>query len=287
MPDAAHPAALTAVRRRPRLIATDLDGTVIGYAHTRSGRLSPRTIKALEAAHDAGIIVVFVTGRPLRWLDALRDQLGQVGPVICSNGAVVVDPASGQVLRAHGIDHPVLHSVVDTLRQADPDVSFGVEALEGFFWEADFRADDPPFEVSMSTRIEESFERAETVVKLMAKAPHWDTRDVLQLTRARVGDVVAVTHSVPGLALVEMSAPGVNKASTLERYAAEHGVEAADVVAFGDMPNDLEMLRWAGTGLAVGSGHELLRAAADGVVGACDDDGVAIAIEHLLTLPAA
>ena len=58
----------TPLRRRPRLIATDLDGTVIGYAHTRSGRLSPRTRATLRAAHEAGVAVVFVTGRPLRWL---------------------------------------------------------------------------------------------------------------------------------------------------------------------------------------------------------------------------
>ena len=77
------------------MIATDLDGTIIGYRHTRSGRLSPRTITALRGAHDAGVEVVFVTGRPLRWLGPLSAQLGPVGPVICSNGAVVVETIFG------------------------------------------------------------------------------------------------------------------------------------------------------------------------------------------------
>ena len=97
-------------------------------------------------------------------------------------------------------------------------------------------------------------------------------------------ELLAVTHSAPGMALVEMSRPDVNKASTLEHFAASHGISAAEVVAFGDMPNDLEMIHWAGTGVAVGSGHPTLVGAADLVAGACDDDGVAQVIEHLLTL---
>ena len=111
------------------------------------------------------------------------------------------------------------------------------------------------------------------------------TPELLARARGLVGDIVSVTHSAPDLPLVEMAVLGVHKAAALEEYAARHGIAAADVVAFGDMPNDVEMLQWAGLGLAVASGHPALQATADAVVGACDDDGVAEAIEHLLTLP--
>lgn len=73
-----------------RLIASDLDGTVLGPDF----RFRPRTLEAIAAARDAGIQVVFVTGRPKRWLDPLHEQLDDVGVVICSNGAVVFDPGS-------------------------------------------------------------------------------------------------------------------------------------------------------------------------------------------------
>lgn len=280
--------ALAGVRRRPRMVATDLDGTVIGYAHTRTGRLSPRTIAALQAAHDAGLTVVFVTGRPLRWLSPLRDQLGTVGPVICSNGAVVVDPATDEVLLSHGMERPAVEEAVARLRAEDETASFGAETLGGFVWEPAFgeRAEGvAEAEVGGAHRLERMLAADATVVKLMARSARHDADELLARARGLVGDIVSVTHSAPDLPLVEMAVLGVHKAATLEEYAARHGIAAADVVAFGDMPNDVEMLQWAGLGLAVASGHPALQAAADAVVGACDDDGVAEAIEHLLTLP--
>lgn len=284
--------ALAGVRRRPRMVATDLDGTVIGYAHTRTGRLSPRTIDALQAAHDAGVTVVFVTGRPLRWLSPLRDQLGTVGPVICSNGAVMVDPATDQVLLSHGMEHADVWKATARLRAADETAIFGAETLGGFVWEPAFgeRAEgvtgaQTGGQAGAAHRLEHMLPGDATVVKLMARSGHRTPDELLAWTRELVGDLVSVTHSAPDLPLVEMAVRGVHKAATLEEYAGRLGIAAEQVVAFGDMPNDVEMLQWAGLGLAVASGHPELQAAADAVVGACDDDGVAEAIEHLLTLP--
>lgn len=279
--------ALPLPSRRPRMIATDLDGTIIGYRHTRSGRLSPRTITALRDAHDAGVEVVFVTGRPLRWLGPLSAQLGPVGPVICSNGAVVVDTATDDVLIAHPMPVEAVWTATDRLRALDRTVSFGAETLEGFFWEhafserAEFRA-----EVHAAATLEAALPGRLGVVKLLARSDTLAPDAFLAAARAELDELVSATHSAPGIALVEMSAPGVHKAATLAEFAASRGVAPADVVAFGDMPNDLEMLQWAGLGLAVASGHPSLLAAADGVVGACDDDGVAATVERLLELPA-
>lgn len=276
----------TPPRRRPRLIATDLDGTVIGYAHTRSGRLSPRTLTALRSACEAGVAVVFVTGRPLRWLDALGHQLGDVGPVICSNGAVVVDPTTGEVLESRPMEDAAVRTAVGRLRALDPSAVFGAETLDGFFWESAF-AERSMFEApGAGVRVlEEALPADASVVKLLARSVDREPEAFLAAARAELGELVNATHSAPGVALVEMSAPGVHKASTLASYAERRGIAAEDVVAFGDMPNDAEMLAWAGLGCAVASAHESLRAAADVVVGACDDDGVAAAIEELLELP--
>lgn len=271
--------------RRPRLIATDLDGTVIGYAHTRTGRISPRTVAALRRAHAEGIVVVFVTGRPLRWLGPLRAQLGEVGPVICSNGAVVADTATDEVLLHHALDRAAIDHVVRRIRALDPAATFGAEALEGFFWEDAFASDE--LGQTRAASLEAALPGDATVVKLMAKSGGIKPDTFLAAVRELGDGLVTATHSAPGMSLVEMSAPGVHKAATLAAFARGKGVEAADVVAFGDMPNDAEMLAWAGLGLAVASAHASLRAVADGVVGACDDDGVAAAIEALLALPEA
>lgn len=280
--------ALPLPPRRPRMIATDLDGTIIGYRHTRSGRLSPRTIAALRDAHDAGVDVVFVTGRPLRWLGALSEQLGPVGPVICSNGAVVVDTATDEVLLSHPMSPASVWTATDRLRSLDPTASFGAETLEGFFWESAFmERSELITDIRAADTLEAAMPGAVDVVKLMARSDTLGPDAFLAAARAELGELVSATHSAPGVALVEMAAPGVDKAATLAEHAARRGVRAEDVVAFGDMPNDTEMLAWAGLGLAVASGHASLMAVADGVVGECDDDGVAVAIERLLRLPAA
>lgn len=278
--------ALPLPSRRPRMIATDLDGTIIGYRHTRSGRLSPRTIAALQDAREAGVDVVFVTGRPLRWLGPLSEQLGPVGPVICSNGAVVVDTATDEVLLHHAMTADAVWTATARLRTLDGTATFGAETLEGFFWESAF-ADRSVFggDIRSGAALEDVLPGQNTVVKLMARSETLAPDAFLAAARQELGGLVNATHSAPGVALVEMAAPGVHKAATLAEHAARRGVVAADVVAFGDMPNDTEMLAWAGLGLAVASGHESLLAAADAVVGACDDDGVAEAVERLLELP--
>jgi hydroxymethylpyrimidine pyrophosphatase-like HAD family hydrolase len=94
-----------------------------------------------------------------------------------------------------------------------------------------------------------------------------------------VGDLADLTFSHPR-GLVEMSPPGVTKATGLAEVARRAGVGAADVVAFGDMPNDLEMLRWAGHGVAMGNAHPALLEVADEVTAANGEDGLALVLER-------
>lgn len=294
---------------RPQLIATDLDGTIIPYTQTHTGYVSPRTLAAFTAAHDAGIGIAFVTGRPMRWMSALASKLGPMGPAIVSNGAIIYDMNTDTVLEAHPMDQLLVAEVTHELRSLYSGAIFGAETLTGLIMEPEFipttartqalrndnissATDEPPTSVSVRSsrwieadRITDRLAEHPEVVKLMIKVKGHDPDDLLLTVRAHFGDRVQVTHSAPGVSLLEISRGDVHKASTLADYAASMGIHPNDVVAFGDQRNDEEMLSWAGTGYAVQSGHPGLFAQADVVAPACDDDGVAEMIEHLLTLP--
>src|SRR6185312_1566528 len=120
------------------------------------------------------------------------------------------------------------------------------------------------------------------IVKMLAVLHEGSADDFLDLVSPRLSPLLAVTHSAPDLALLEMGPLGVNKAVTLAQYAAARGIEAADVVAFGDMPDDIEMLGWAGSGYAMASGHPDALAAAALRAPRFEDDGVARVIESRL-----
>ncbi len=262
---------------RPRLVATDLDGTLL----RTDGSLSPRTVEALGAAEAAGIHVVFVTARPPRWLDALADAVAGHGTVICGNGAFVYAVGSRTVTEVHGFDPAVVSTLVGDLRAAAPDVRFAGERADGLWSEPGF-PHDPSHEVPADA-VRAPMEQLGDVVlgKLLARSLELADEPFLSLVEEVVGDRGHVAFSGAG-GLAEVSARGVTKAAALERWAADLGIGPAEVWAFGDMPNDLPMLRWAGTGWAVANGHDDVRAVADRVCGSNDDDGVARELERLL-----
>ena len=264
-----------------RLIASDLDGTILHPDET----ISPRTVQAFAAAREAGIHVVFVTGRPFRWLSPVQRALGHLGTVICSNGALVYDLEAERILGSHQVPGPAVGEVRRRIQKLEPAATFAAETLSGLLLEPGFLdakeasrlpvMAEAPFDVG---RLE-----AEGVVKLLAKTSRYDAEAFQGLVEPEVAELVSVTHSAPGVSLLEMSHPGVNKAVTLAEYALELGVSAAEVIAFGDMPNDVQMLSWAGRGYAMESGHALAKAAAGRTTASLQEDGVAQVIERLLS----
>ncbi|MDS2173371.1 Cof-type HAD-IIB family hydrolase [Nesterenkonia sp. CL21] len=286
---------------RTRLIASDIDGTILSYASAQTGVVTERTVAAFRAARAAGVRVVLVTGRPVRWLKPVADALGGIGPVICSNGAVVYDLAEDRLLRQDPIDQDIVFTVQEQIRQIDPEASFAAETLQkvhaeppflvdSLFFEEDRRraagvTDDMlslgPLEETLSADRPEAGEGS-GVVKLLAKTTVMDADAFLEAVRAKAGALVTVTHSAPGVSLLELSAKGVDKAAALRRFAAAEGITRDQVIAFGDMPNDIEMLQWAGTSWAVGSGHPMARSAAQHLTADCDEDGVAQVLEDLI-----
>ena len=264
--------------RLPRLIATDLDGTLIGP----DDRISPRNIKALAAASAAGSAVVLVTGRPVRWLPAVYAQLGSPYPAICANGAVDYDPVTDLVHEARPLSPTVLAQACTRLAAAIPGIAFAVEIEGGrrmlhepaypLFWDT---TEPGVAEAPLSRLV------AQPAVKLLARGGTRDPDEFSELIRTAVDGLVEVTHSSSS-GLVEMSATGVTKATGLAALSERLGIAAADVLAFGDMPNDVPMLRWAGRGIAVANAHPQARAAADGYTLSNVDDGVAAYLERLV-----
>ncbi|GAA2918757.1 HAD family hydrolase [Streptomyces thioluteus] len=276
-------------RRRPpipRLIATDLDGTLLRDDKT----VSDRTVAALAAAEAAGIEVFFVTGRPTRWMDVASDHVHGHGLAICANGAAVVDLRDGgRFVEVRPLERTDALAVVHMVRTAVPGSTFAVERTTGFHYEPQY----PPFMLSddavVATAEEFLAEDARgydgtpcgPVLKLLAHHPELAPDDFLARARAAAGAHGSFTRSSP-TALLEISGPGVSKASTLARYCAGHGITPEEVVAFGDMPNDLEMLCWAGTSYAMANAHPDVLAATTHRTAGNNDDGVAEVIERIL-----
>jgi Cof subfamily protein (haloacid dehalogenase superfamily) len=260
-----------------RLVATDLDGTVI----RRDGTVSARTVAALSGVENAGLPVVFVTGRPPRWMAPVVEATGHRGVAICSGGALVYDLHTGLVHDRFLLDPVLALEVVHRLRGRMPEVVFAVERHESYAHEQRYRMRwDSGGVVAMPTA-EDLMDAP--IAKLLARDETSSGDPMLALARETLGDLVEVTHSNPEDCLLEISAPGVTKASTLALLAGRLGIAADDVLAFGDQPNDLPMLGWAGTAYAMGGSHPEVLAAVTRRTGSVEEDGVAVVLEQLLT----
>jgi Cof subfamily protein (haloacid dehalogenase superfamily) len=257
----------------PRLVASDLDGTLV-----RSDlSVSPRTRDVLSRVEQAGALFVMVTGRPPRWMAQVARDTGHRGLAVCANGALVYDLHTEQVVQDFRIDGATALQLVQALRAQVPGIAFAVEkGLDGFGREAAYVPRWDNGEVLVAP-VEELVEPG--VVKLLARVEGTASDELLARAREVLGGLAECTHS-SGDGLVEISAAGVSKASGLAVLAQQWGVDAADVIAFGDMPNDLPMLRWAGRSVGMGNAHPDVLTAADEVTTTNDEDGVAQVLER-------
>ena len=263
----------TVAPRVPRLVVTDMDGTFL----SPDGTVSEQNRAAVLAAQGAGIPVLFATGRPVRWLEVIRDLPGRHPTVIASNGAVLYDLGAGRLLDRVCVDPDVALRAVRAIRAVVPDASFAFESGTRFGYEPAYRTwqGDDGTDPALFTGPAEEIARREQFVKMLVQTPTRDPDRLLSDVRAVVGDTLTVTHSAArGLGLVEVSGPGVSKASMLQRCCARLDIDAADVAAFGDMPNDVAMLSWAGMPHVVANAHPLLLDGRYPVVPGNADSGV-------------
>lgn len=261
-----------------RLIATDLDGTLLGPA----GRVSPRNVQALRAAHAAGVHVVIASGRPPFMVAPLATELGgAVTHGVLANGSVVCTLPDEQVLRAVRFEVDVAVDVVHRLRALDRGYGFALATDAGFAHERGFverMPMSPP--VPVTTDALDAVRGSREAVKLMAFHDDHTAHELLELLPTILGPDLSVTHM--GADCVEIGPAGIDKVTGLAWLCDHLGVAAADVVAFGDEFNDNEMLRWAGHGVAMANAHPVTRQLADEVTASNADDGVAIVIERLV-----
>lgn len=261
---------------RVRLLATDLDGTLLRDDLT----LSPRTLAALRDAREAHVQTVPVTARPPRRVLALSKVLGLGGQVLCANGALVYDLDLDMVVRETRLAAALTHELINALREAAPGVAFAVEAGVHFGSEEHYaipaeHAEDH----GTGSRLDAVELSREGVTKLIVQHRDGSLEQLLALVARCAGPHANVTHS--GSLFVEVSAAGVTKAAALAEYCAERGIDAREVVAVGDMPNDLPMLRWAGWSVAVANAHADLLSACDEVTASNNEDGVALLLAEL------
>ncbi|MBO0844400.1 MAG: HAD family hydrolase [Nocardioides sp.] len=261
----------------PRLVATDLDGTLLDD----EGRVTDRTREVLRQVQELGVRVVIVTARPLRWMDELWAQVGGGrGVGIVSNGAITYDIESHEVLDERGIPAREGLALAAAIREAAPGTAFALECLGGYRHEpsyVDMHPTPPDLRVAELDVLWD-----EPAVKLLAQHLTLDPDDFRARVIDAVGDRATPTWTIDRL--MEISAPGVTKGGALADLCRRLGVAAADVVAFGDMPNDIAMLTWAGTSYAVANGHSSVRDAADHVAPANTEDGVATVLAGLFGL---
>ena len=266
-----------AASRLPRLVATDLDGTLLGAGFA----VSRRSALALSRVAAAGAVIVLVTGRSLRRLARVFAELGTRYAAVCANGAIVYDPSDDRPRSCRPLEPSRVREVCRRLQERVPDVMFAAEVdfgrrlLHNPGWPV--HGDDREF--AFPVGLDEL--AANEVVKLLARAPGRNSDSFNRLVNETAGDLVEATR--PGYeGLVEMTQRGVTKASALALLAAELGIYPADALAFGDMPNDISMLSWAGRAVAVANAHPEVRAAADELTLSNLDDGVAVYLERLL-----
>jgi HAD superfamily hydrolase (TIGR01484 family) len=274
---------------RPRLVASDLDGTLL----TSAGEVTPRSRAALEACWDAGIPVVGVTGRGPRLLESVRGALGGRGIAVLAQGGYVVrfgaDGGRDQVLRTVGMSREDATAVITAIEEvagelivAVEDAAEQAEALKplrvqhGFDW---------PYPEPAHLLPRHEVLPAGAVLKVFLRSTTLGQDELLARARQVVDPAVAeLTHA--GLGFIEVLPPGVTKASGLAVVLATHGLDFGDVLVFGDMPNDLPMItavtEAGGRAVAVANAHPAVREAAGGLTSGHDADGVARYLEAVL-----
>jgi len=279
----------TGLRAAPSLIASDVDGTLLDDQN----RVSPATVETITDAARAGVDLVLATGRPPRWIAQVTDQLAvpedlvELRPggslvryAVCANGAIIYDVENDRILSAAELDVPRLRKLIEIVETTLPQAGLAAERAGASAHDAATR----PFVATAGYEhawlnpdheVVDDVDLADApAVKLLARAPQMRSEDMAQLLIPVVGDLAEVTFSTSN-GLIELAVPDTHKASGLVRLAELTGLPTDAVVAFGDMPNDVEMLRWASHGVAMAHGHPDAIAAADEVAPTNNDDGVA------------
>ncbi|MBO1751520.1 HAD hydrolase family protein [Actinotalea sp. BY-33] len=261
----------------PLLVALDIDGTLLTY----EGDLADGVREAVAAVRAAGHHVVLATGRSVHATVPVATELGiEHGWAVCSNGSVTVrlDPALPEGYVVHEVITFDPGPALRLMAREMPEAHFAVEEVGvGFRMNKPF----PDGELSGVQEVVDLEDLAgRHVTRLVVRSPGHTPEEFHELV-ARTG-LSEVTYAIGWTAWMDVAPAGVTKASALEIVRSALDVDPAGTVAVGDGSNDLDMLRWATRGVAMGHAGEAVQAAADEVTGSIEEDGAATVLRSLL-----
>ncbi|MFI6467404.1 HAD family hydrolase [Streptomyces sp. NPDC050538] len=259
-----------------KLIATDLDGTLLRSDES----ISPRTRAALAAATEAGAAHIVVTGRAAPWTRHILDDLGYEGLAVCAQGAQVYDAGEHRLLTSVTLDRQIaglalakIEAEVGPLYLAASRDGLDGAVLVGPGYTVTGKLPATPF-----TDASDLWNAP--LNKIYIQHPTLTDDELAEAAREAAGGFVGV--AMAGAGIVELLPLGLSKATGLSLAARRLGLKAADTIAFGDMPNDIAMFAWASHSVAMANAHDELKAAADEVTASNEDDGIAVVLERLL-----
>ncbi|MFF0489238.1 HAD family hydrolase [Nocardia sp. NPDC004068] len=266
---------------KPKMVATDVDGTLIDEREI----VTPRTRAAVAALVADGVPFVLATGRPPRWIAPVVDGLGHAPLSVCGNGAVVYDSAADRILHSTTLDVESLAWIADLAERLLPGCGLAAERVGATAHDAATPqfVSSPEYEHAWlnpdDTRVARREVVAAPAIKMLIRLRGATSGDMRAALEPQLRGRADITYSTDN-GLIEVSAPGITKAAGLTLVAERLGIEPAAVVAFGDMPNDVPMLRMAGHGVAMANAHAEARAAADEITASNSADGVARVLER-------
>ncbi len=265
----------------PLLIASDVDGTLLDADE----KVSSRTRAAVRAAVDAGARFVLATGRPPRWVHPVVDALGFEPMAVCANGAVIYDPATDRIVSARTLSVDELGELAEIATRVIPGAGLAVERVGRSAHDAATPqfVSSPGYEHAWlnpdNTEVSVEDLLGAPAIKLLIRKAGARSSDMAATLAKHVGLQGDITYSTNN-GLIEVVPLGISKATGVEEVARPYEITAEDVVAFGDMPNDIPLLRWAGLGVAMGNAHPEAIEAANEVTATNTDDGVARVLER-------
>jgi Cof subfamily protein (haloacid dehalogenase superfamily) len=265
----------------PALIASDVDGTLLDDQEN----VTARTRAAVRAAVDSGAQFVIATGRPPRWVQPVVDALGFAPMAVCANGAVIYDPSVDRIVSARTLSADALGELAEIATRVIPGVGLAVERVGRSAHDAATPqfVSSPGYEHAWlnpdNTEVSLEDLLSAPAIKLLIRKSGATSADMAAALAEHIGRQGDITYSTNN-GLIEIVPLGVSKATGVEEVARPYGIEADEVVTFGDMPNDVPMLAWAGLGVAMGNAHPEAVAAADEVTSTNADDGVARVLER-------
>ena len=260
-----------------KLVALDMDDTLLN----KQAEISARSSDVIRRAIAQGVTVTIATGRMFRSAQPFAARLGLDVPLITYNGALVRAALSGETLLHRPIDAEIAAEVLAIFKKRG--------------WYLQSYVDDVLYVAEMNDKAryyenlakvkafslgDEFYSRRQSPTKLLAMAEPDQVAEMKQVLQTRFGERLYLAISKP--TYLEMVNPLVNKGTALSFLAERMGIDRGQVMAVGDSFNDLDMIEYAGWGVAMGNAPEAVKSRAKAVVSANDKDGVAEAFERFI-----